>query len=198
VDTPFPEEHLQQKCLDIIKETLQEKMIKLSIYNFSLREDKERSCAHVSWNCSLGGKNIKISGTGVGIVDALFVSAVESFSGDYKILEGFNFEDFSLRVKFKYSRKRQQTDAPVEIKIAIANSRKQKFYFSAQSRSLVSAVIEAIRKALEFLINIEVAILQLKKDYNHAKKRNRTDLIQLYTMQLSDLVRISEYKMKIK
>ena len=59
-------------------------------------------------------------------------------------------------------------------------------------------MIEAIRKALEFLINIEVAILQLKKDYNHAKKRNRTDLIQLYTMQLSDLVRISEYKMKIK
>ena len=194
MDTLFLEEYLQQKCYTIIKETLQEKAIKLSIHNFQLKEENNNGGTYVSWDCFLNEKSINISGSGEGIVDALFASAVESFSNDYKILKGFSFEDFSLRVKFKYSRKWQQTDAPVEIKIAITNSKKQKFYFSAQSRSLIATVIEVIRKALEFLINLEAAIIQLKKDYNYAKKRNRIDLMQLYILQLSDLIRIAEYE----
>ena len=59
MDIPFPEEHLQQKCFGIIKETLQEKSIKLSISNFELREENNDG-TYVSCKCTLNKKNIII------------------------------------------------------------------------------------------------------------------------------------------
>jgi len=59
---------------------------------------------------------------------------------------------------------------------------------------LVVAAISAIRKAIEYLINVELAVIQLYKGIQDATARDRTDLIQKYTLQLAELVRIVSYE----
>ena len=81
-----------------------------------------------------------------------------------------------------------KTDAPVEIRLTIKTSRFNRVHFRHQSSSMVSAAIEVMRQAIEFFVNLECAILQLHKNVEDAKKRNRQDLLSNYTYKMSDLV----------
>ena len=94
------------------------------------------------------------------MVDALFNSMMSRFTKDFSSLSQVQFEDFAMRIKFKNSSRK--TDAPVEIKISLKNNRGQKIYFSAEARSMVVASISAIRKAFEYLINAEFAVICLR------------------------------------
>ena len=59
---------------------------------------------------------------------------------------------------------------------------------------MVVASISAIRKAFEYLINAERAFLHLQKDIENAAERNRVDLANTYTNQMTTLVRILSYE----
>tara|TARA_Y100001963_G_C6571486_1_gene349069 strand:- start:333 stop:533 length:201 start_codon:yes stop_codon:yes gene_type:complete len=63
---------------------------------------------------------------------------------------------------------------------------------------MVIAAVSVIRKAFEYLINAERAILQLKEDIACAQLRNRQDLVSKYTKQMTELVRILSYEKVIK
>ena len=143
----------------------------------------------------LNTKVIKINGTGNGAVDALYNSIIHKLNKQYQSLNSVKFEDFSLRVKFKQSHSWNQTDAPVEIKLVLrSDANKNNLYFSAESRSLMVAAISVIRKAIKFLINSELSVIQLRKDIQSAKERNRSDLISAYTLQLSEMLCVANYE----
>ena len=63
---------------------------------------------------------------------------------------------------------------------------------------MVIAAVSVIRKAFEYLINAERAILQLREDIAYATLRNRQDLASKYTTQMTELVRILSYENAIK
>ena len=63
---------------------------------------------------------------------------------------------------------------------------------------MVVAAISVIRKAFEYLINAERAILQLRESIFEAKGRNRRDLVTKYTDQMARLVKIISYEEVIK
>ena len=107
---------------------------------------------------------------------------------------GYGIERISMKVDFKGSRQWNKTDAPVEIKLAIKNLDDKRLYFTAKARSLAVAVISAIRKAIGFLINIELAVIELHKGIRDAAERNRVDLVQEDTMRMTELVRIVSYE----
>ena len=192
---PFPEEALQSNCLKIVHEILRKEYVSIFIKDFKLIENDEAKTSHVKCIISFSNKweNIFIEGVGYGLVDALFNSMMKKFTKDFSSLSQVEFDDFAMQIKFK-NLLATKTDAPVEIKIALKNKQNQRIYFSSEARSMVVASISAIRKAFEYLINAERAFLHLQKDIENAAERNRVDLANTYTNQMTTLVRILSYE----
>ena len=201
MDQDLPEDEMQKKYTGIVKDILGEDFVGIDISQFILREDIQNSCSQIS--CFLTLKNgttdsILIEGTGSGMVDALFSSIIEQLSDKYSSLRQIELADFALKVKFKESRRWRKSDAPVEIRLALRSEGNRRLYFKAQSSSLVGTAIVGMQKAFEYLVNAEIAVIRLRKDIYDAKERNRTDLVSLYTKQLTELVRIISYEQTIK
>jgi len=200
MDIPFPEEEHQKKIYKIIDIVLGKDKTIIFIGDFVLRENDKKKCSIISCNLTINKKTIPIKGTGIGVIDALYNGIHKKLNKEFSSLNSVKFDDFSMRVKFKESRRWNNTDAPVEIKLALKNNNNigDRIYFHAESRSLVVAAIAVIRKAIEFLINSELTVIQLKKDIQSAKDRGRHDLIERYTLMLSELVFVADYEETIK
>ena len=198
MNSPFPEEAHQQYIENIIKDVLGDECVALFITNFVLSENDEKQTSNVF--CDIQFSNEweaqQIEGRGTGAVNALVNGMMEAFSQKFFSLKQVELDDFAVRVKFASNRR--STDAPVEIKLALRNERNQRIYFYATSRSMVIAAVSVIRKAFEYLINAERAILQLREDIAYATLRNRQDLASKYTTQMTELVRILSYENAIK
>jgi hypothetical protein len=194
MDILFPEEARQNDLMGIIDSVLGKEKINVFISDFILKEDDEKKRSYISCNLKLKNKKTAIKGEGDGPVDALFNGLMEKLNKKYISLSHVKFDDFSMKVKFKESSQWNKTDAPVEIKLVLKNEKDRRMYFHAQSRSLIVSAIAAIRKALEFLINAELAVIQLRLDYDDAFRRNRTDLTSTYALQLGELVQINNYE----
>ena len=199
MNNSFPEEELQKKCASIVKNVLGTNYINLFIGNFILKEDDKEKISNISCVISFSNEreDVIIEGKGRGVVDALIGAIMAQFGEVFFSLQQLEFDDFAMRVKFKNSFTRR-TDAPVEIKLALKNKRGQRIYFFAESRSMVVAAISVIRKAFEYLINAERAILQLRESIFEATERNRRDLVTTYTDQMVRLVKILSYEEVIK
>jgi len=198
MNNTFPEEAHQQHIENIIKEVLGAEYINLFITNFVLSENDEQQISNIFCDIKFSNewKDEQIEGHGTGAVNALVNGMMKTFSQKFFSLEQVELDDFAVRVKFASNRR--STDAPVEIKLILRNKRNQRIYFHATSRSMVIAAVSVIRKAFEYLINAERAILQLREDIAYATLRNRQDLASKYTKQMTELVRILSYESAIK
>ena len=188
MDMLFPEETRQNDLMKIVDSVLGKEKAVIFISDFILKEDDEKKHSDISCNLKLKNETIAIKGKGDGPVDALFKGLVKKLNKKYISLCNVKFDDFSLKVKFKESFRWSKTDAPVEIKLVLVNEKNKRMYFHARSRSLIVAAITAIRKALEYLINCELSVIQLRKDIKDADKRGRDDLTEKYTHQLAALI----------
>ena len=194
----FPQEILQNKCHSIVLEVLGSSYIKIFIGDFSLKEDDRKKTTNVNYKIFFSnGREEAIQGDGYGAVDALFNSIIQKFSHEYISLKQIKFDDFLMRVNFKSARTRI-TDSPVEIKLSLKALQKQNIYFSSEARSMVVAAISVIRKAFEYFINAEAAMMALHKGIENAMQRNRRDLSEKYTLQMAELVRIISYEKVIE
>lgn len=187
----YPQEVFQKKCQLIVRNLLKEDYVELCVNNFILREgDKTSIECEVyfsnDWN------SIFIEGTGDGFIDALFNTMVTHFSEQFTSLKNISFDDFIMQVKFKSNVRRSAS--PVEIKLALKTAREKNIYFSSESQSMVKAAIAVVVNACEYLINAEIAIVQLKENIEDAKGRRRNDLVEIYTHHMMDLVNITSYE----
>ena len=194
----YPEEIKLNDNKRIINKVLK-KRISLKINNFSLQEDFVNDCSCVSFVLKCNGnkeqQTLDISNKGAGVSDAVYTGVLEKFKDRYISLQEVVLHDFIVTVDFKGSKTILNTDAPVEVKIALlgTSSARNKLYFKAKSNSLVKSGIMAVCKAMEYLINSELAAIQLYKDIQSANKRQRTDLQDVYVSQLSALVEFVSY-----
>ncbi|MAH44916.1 hypothetical protein CMI37_03755 [Candidatus Pacearchaeota archaeon] len=200
MDLDFPEEATIQKNNKIIDEVLK-KRVQIVITQFTLKEDFKNDCSIVTCSYKLKPsrrKAKKITGTGSGVIDALFNAAMAELTKNFHSLKEIELYDFLVKVKFQESIQQRRTDAPVEIKIALVSSNKRRMYFKSTSNSLAKAGIKSVCKAIEYLMNAELAAIQLCKDIENANKRNRVDLTSRYTFQLAELVKCVSYAEAIK
>ncbi len=194
----YPEEALLRNNHRIINDVLKQR-ISLNINNFSLREDFKNDCSHVSFVLNSRenktNEKLKIKHTGSGVIDALFTGVIDQFLDTYISLRDVELYDFLVAVNIKESKSSYNTDAPVEVKIVLQGTSrtKNKLYFKAQSNSLVKSGINAVCSAIEYLINAELAVVQLSKDIKHAEERQRIDLRSAYLLQLFELVKFVSY-----
>jgi len=191
----YPEELAINKNKEIINDILK-KQVSLEIKQFSLEEDFKNDCSNIFFILNFHyktNKQHKIKSNGSGMVDALFIGIINKFSDTYISLKNISLYDFLVNVNFKKSNSLLHTDAPVEVKIILQGSPRSKLYFKAESKSLAKAAIGAVCNAIEYLINAELAVIQLNKDIKSADKRQRNDLQDKYTSQLSELVKFVSY-----
>jgi hypothetical protein len=91
------------------------------------------------------------------------------------------------------------------LKLLLKNSRNKIFYFSFNLNDLINIkqndiyknfeiyIIQLILNVLEMFINTERCIYKTYLSYKDAKKRNRTDLVEKYIIQLSEMVKLTCY-----
>ena len=108
--------------------------------------------------------------------------------------------DFLVSVKFQESKTILSTDAPVEVKIGLlgTSASKNRLYFKAKSNSIVKSSLIAVCNAMEYLINSELAVIQLCADIKNASERQRVDLKEEYISKLSKLVEFISYSKTIE
>jgi len=194
----YPAEILLRDNQDMIDGILEQK-VSLQINSFSLKEDFKKDCSHVSFvlNSKKDKTNekLKITNTGLGVIDALFTGVIEQFLDTYISLRDIKLYDFVVTVNIKESKSVYNTGAPVEVKIVLQGTSRSnnKLYFKSKSNSLIKSGIGAVCKAIEYLINAELAVVQLSKDIKHAEERQRIDLRSTYLLQLFELVKFVSY-----
>ena len=186
----YPEEERLEENKRIINDTLKN-TLSLTIDDFSLKEDFKNDCSHVSFvlYCDNGEtqQEFEICSVGSGALDAIYTGVLDKFADKYVSLRDVVLYDFLVSVKFQESRTSLNTDAPVEVKIClVGTSRSQsKLYFKAKSNSIVKSSLLATCNAMEYLINSELAVIQMSEDIEYAGERERMDLKEEYVSKLS-------------
>ena len=199
----YPEEAKLENNKRIINAVLK-RPISLTVQEFSLKEDFKNNCSFVSfilhYNDEKTQQKFEISGVGSGAVDAIYTGILKSFESKYISLQNVTLYDFIVSVKFQESRTASSTDAPVEVKIGLlgTSSSKNKLYFQAKSNSIVKSSLLVVCSAMEYLINSELAVLQLSEDIECANRRERVDLKEEYVSKLSELVKFISYSETIE
>ena len=194
----YPEEILLRNNQDIIDKVIKKKAT-IKVSQFQLEEDFKNDLSYVSFLLNYDllnvNRNIEIKSKGSGVIDALFAGIIDKFATEYISLQNVSLYDFLAEVKFKESKSILQTDAPVEIKIVLQGNSvsRNKLYFKAKSNSIVKSGVGAVCTAVEYLINAELAVVQLYKDIKFANERKRMDLSTSYVNQLSELVKVVSY-----
>ena len=135
---------------------------------------------------------LKLSGEGVGLIDASFEALVRRFESEYPSLRSIKFTKFEVRGELEEVT-RAGSDALCRARLVIENSEHVPFEFEASAPSMASVSIDAVVQALEHFINAERAFTQIYHALEDAKRRGRHDLISSYTSQLSELVKTTSY-----
>ena len=193
MDLPLPEEKRQEKYYAIIRNVVGEQYQSISVKDLFVHHDLAAGNSKIKCALHVNTEELIIIGTGVAVVDTLFNSLIEHFSGEYISLRNIKYNDFSIKTKNYNGIKQFQPDTPVIIRLML-NNNKGSLYFKKQSKSLNTAVVLVVCAAVEYLINSELAVRIIHEDLAHAKERNRSDLVNEYTQYLMDLVHIVSYE----
>ena len=191
-----PSQNEQAKINEIVRDVLNESYLFLKIKNFVLKEDLENDKSLVTCQLMLGEKEHSLEGCGDGVVDALFCTIINELSPEYSSLNNIKLVDFVL--KAKPIKKGFGSGGPVGVDLAVGNQRGKKIHFLHEARSIIGAIILVVQKTIEYFINSELAMIQLGKSLNNAKKRNRVDLEERYVIMMSELVKNMPYSKIMK
>ena len=193
-----PDQLQKEETLKLVKDFLKEKYVELLIKDVVIREDLEEDRTTVECSAKLGPHVASIISTGDGLIDALFSGMRQHFSQQYFSLDDIEFVDFSIDIDPLTRRKREGTDVAVVVDVYVSNSTGTRYQFSTSSRSFNSAAIKSVIDAIEYYLNCEVAVLELKHIIEQIKKSGRPELETKYVIMLSEIVRSASYVKSIK
>lgn len=190
----------QDKVEKSVREICNNWWITLRINDYELSESLKKKETNVSCEIFFSHrkkKKVCIEGSGKGLVDALYCSTIETLANDYPTLNDIKFEKFLIKAVDLKKKQREAesngSDADVIALLKVKNSYGETFEFESQSFSATAASIKVVLKTIEFFVNSHIAVLKIYKALKDAKERNRSDLIQVYTMKLSELVKVTCY-----
>lgn len=195
----MPEEKHQVYCESIARDAQRGEWTSLLISSFFLNENFEENISTITYDFSFNDEvPTHVTGTGLGIIDALFNSLGTHLSGRFSSLSQLEFRDFSVKVNFNHTRRPSKTDASVEVCLVISTSPFYETYFRHKSTSLVSASVEAVRKSIEYFINLEQAFFILRENVELARVRDREDLIIENSNKIVEIVKIISFEEVLK
>ena len=194
-----PEDFQRQKNLAIIREVLKTDYISFHCEEFIITE-KSGGRTHVECTINMSsGETRLVKGSGTGAVDALFNSLIETYSRSNKSLEDIAVQEFHIFVDRADLRQRHRigrigADAMVKTCLIINSGVGPMLPFRSQGRSAIRAMLDVVLSTIEFYINSEAAVQNLKKYIKEARTRRRQDLVEKYTSKMVDLVKGVSYE----
>jgi hypothetical protein len=185
----YTDYYKQNALINELKNFLKKEYISLEIEKFVIKENVTKELCEIELSLLEKSKievnKVIICGTGKGPINAFYNGLINHYKNFYNILHNIDFIGFSLNGVLDDSKK---TDAKVLAEIIIKNDKNIKCYFKSESYSLNVAGLNAIKNIIEFYINCEQSSIILKKLIIDAKNRKRDDLINEYTVLLSNLI----------
>ncbi len=192
-----PSETLQAELNKLVRTILGNGYLELTISSLSLNENLLEEVSYISCGLHINEVKHSVEGTGKGIVDALFSGLMRELESKYISLENLKLTDFSVEGDFERKYKSSSnTDVDVEVRVLIQGSGSD-FIFRERSASMNTAAIKVVLKVFEHFINSERAVEVTYECIRDARKRSRGDLTEVYTRNLSELVRSINYEKKI-
>jgi len=183
----------REKVNLVIKDVLKKHYVRLKLEELSIKENIAEEKTEIICKLLFGKKKLTIKGTGCGPVDALFTALVESLSEEYCSLKNLHFTRFSIEADVEKYLRSSKADAVVEATLEIDNDCDSLlFRGSANSINVVSAKV--VLSAMEHFINAEKCVIMLYTNIQNVKKRNRGDMTNIYTGQLSEVVKNVSYE----
>jgi len=188
----------QEKQIKLVKNILNKDYINLEINNFNIQQNISNNKCEISCKIFLKSlnkkykKNIQIASIGLGPIDSLFSGFISALEDEFKTLKDIKLCGFFIKTKLDKS-SNYGTDGTIITEILVTNSNKQVLRFKCESNSIITAIIQIIVKVFQHYINAEYSVILLKKLYEDAKNRHRTDLMEEYTLALSEIVKNTNY-----
>jgi len=186
-------EYQREEINRVVRDALKEKYTNMELVQLSIKEDAVEGITDVSCRILFGEKKMTIKGTGKGPVDALFTALRGKFVGEYCSLQRLHFSRFSVEADIEKNLGPSKTDATVEATLEIANEcGSSLFRERASSISVVSAKV--ILSAMEHFINAEKCVIMLYENLQYAGNKGRGDMVNIYTQQLTEIVKNVSYE----
>ena len=191
-----PADIQREKLNEIVKNILKDEYVSIHISDVNIKEKLDADVSDIvcKYQISSHDKQETIKSSGRGIIDALYNGFVSKMGKKYPSLKELRIVDFNLNAEgLKKYKVTPGTQAFVEAHLMIRGINRESIFFHSRSRSINSATIKVVCAAIECFINSELAYVKLKKSYANAKKRNRSDLVEKYNMQMIELVNVNCY-----
>ena len=186
-------EYQREEINRVVKDALKEKYTNIELVQLSIKEDAIEGITDVNCRILFGEKKMTIEGTGKGPVDALFTAFRGKFVGEYCSLQRLHFSRFAVEADIEKNLGPSKTDATVEATLEITNECGSSFFRErANSISVVSAKV--ILSAMEHFINAEKCVIMLYKNLQYAEKKGRGDMMNIYTQQLTEIIKNVSYE----
>jgi len=185
-----------KKLRDLVDETLGDDIINLRAQRIHFEELPDEHHCTVSLELHDTGGDIPraIEGGGVGLVDAVFNAVRDTMAIDFPSLKHIFFDDFIVTSDIAKTRKKiPGSDAVGTVELIVRNEEGRIFSFVDESRSTTASTVNVVLRSLSHFVNAERAVRVIVKAIEEAKTRNRGELVQSYTMRLSDLVKHASY-----
>lgn len=203
-----PKDVRREECQLLIKRLLSGKYLTLSLGPLAITEHIATGETEVSSQLSIS--NIEgllgvydINGTGMGFVDALFNGVCGEIVEDCKTFNNLSIEQFYVQVDSRelaepHHRGVRGSAANVDICLILNNgystTSSAHVPFRSRSRSIISAGAQVVIHAVEFFVNSEKAVIELKHLVKNAEQRSRPDLVEKYIDMLSQLTANTSYE----
>jgi hypothetical protein len=201
---PTPGEMRRPLYEKLAREVLEDRYVNLRLRgSFKIEEDLRSDTTKIYCVVEATGSQNKstmvIEGKGRGSIDAFFKSIKKELSNEYTSLNTFRFKEFNAVAELnKRSTKASGSSASVETLFIVQNDRGEDLIFRDKSTSVNKASVKSVLKAVEYFVNMEKAVKLLHTAIEDATKRNRGDLINIYTLKLAELVMTTSYNEVLK
>ena len=188
-----PEETARTEIETLITDTMGKDYVSLSVRRFSLKEDYSKNIvtSTVELKMSNARPLLKINGSGVGIVDSVFMGYFNHFRTKYCSLDKISLESFNVRVE---PTEVEKTRSAVSIVVEFGNSYGKIIPFRASTPCLTRSAVTCLNAAYEYYINCELSFRKLKYLTEESQSRGRFDIKESYTSKLVKLVGVSSYE----
>ena len=196
-----PGEAKQKECHRLIMESLSQDYLQLELVDeIKIHENLNNSQTKIACSVRVKGETFAIVGTGKGPVDAFYSSLSKVLSDEYTSLNNFYFLEFGIRANLlkRTGNLSSGSDAIVEALLVLRNIDGNDFIFRAKDCSLIGASMKAALNAIEYLINLEEAVVKVHTAIKDAQGRRRDDLVRKFTNKLIRLVDRGSYEEAIR
>lgn len=192
----MPMTHKKDEMLQKMRDILGEGFVVIQPVAYRLEEEFDTGTATIYCTLSSSdrpGEVLNIEGRGTGLVDACFHGLMDQLAPQFPSLRTISFKEFSVRGLMASREDEQGSDAEAEVTLGVLSSEGYEFAFTARSRSLGRASVEATLAAVSYFVNSEKAFIRIYNLLDHYRSDGRTDLVTKYQLLLGQMVQNTSY-----